>query len=236
MEGRNEKEFRRIAEEESWLAAAYTGAIESGEETIVIPGFVTELGSLLSGTVGVKLAWNRIQKLRSLLRNGQELDETFREREIEITLDLAIPDHGRLDLLVRFPLPPKKAIFAIALRRQGGATILYREDREGFYIRRQSGKINPWFPDHIERLGVQGFWLRQNREELFGTSRSDRNRPLVKLLVLTGETKIAKHSDSLYVEIGDQRILLIKRQSSIYVLRELQLLPFMQAWLTPLGQ
>jgi len=228
----NQTEFQRLEEENNWLTAANTTVDEAVVASVVIPEPIAKLGSLLAGTATTSLLLKRTQKINSILRNAKVLDEAFQERKIQIFVDLPVPDHGRLDLLVKFPLPPKKAVFAIALRSQGKATIFYNEQKESFYIRRGDAGLKRWTPDHIERLGVQGFWLRMNRqEELFGTSRNDRNRPIVKLLVITGETKIKKHPDTLYTTVGDQTVLLIQRRSSIYVLREEQLLPFIQAWL-----
>jgi len=233
----NQAEFKRLEEEDRWLSDTYTavGAIDA--TSIVVPEPVTSSGSLLVGTVTPQLMLKRTQKIQSLLKNGRALAEAFADQQIQITTDLAVPDNGRLDLFVKFPLPPKKAIFTIALRSQGKGTIIYNEQKESLYIRPGSGGFKPWKPDHIERLALQEFWLRQNRQaELFGTSSRDKNRSAVKLLVATGQTKIGKHSDSLYTEIGDQRVLLLRRRSSIYVLEESQLLPFIKAWLAPTGQ
>lgn len=228
----NRAEFQRLEKEDSWLTAANITVGGTVAVNIVIPEPLTKLGSILAGTATTSLLVNRTQKINSIFRNAKVLDEAFQERQIQIFVDLPMPDHGRLDLFVEFPLPPKKAVFAIAFRSQGKSTILYNERKESFYIRRGDAGLKRWTPDHVERLGVQGFWLRMNRqEELFGTSRNDRNRPIVKLLVVTGQTKIKKHSDTLYTTVGDQTVLLIQRRSSIYVLREEQLLPFIQAWL-----
>lgn len=233
----NQSEFRRLEEENRWLDVALTATSGAMGASIIVPEPITRLGSLLTGTVGTNLALKRKQKVCSILKNGRAIDTEFREQQVELFLDLPVPDNGRLDLLVKFAKTPKKAIFAIALRSQGKATIFYNEEKENFYIRRGKAGLKPWKPDHIERLGTQGFWLRQNRqEELFGRSRNDRNRPIVKLLVVTGETKIGQHSDSLYSQVGDSRVLLLKRRSSVFVLSEEQLIPFIQAWLATPGQ
>lgn len=233
----NQAEFKRLEEEDRWLIAAYTAAGSTLAASVVIPEPVSKLGSFLAGTVAARLVLKRTQKINSILRNGKALDEASTEQQIQIFTDLPVPDNGRLDLFVKFPLPPKKAIFAIALRSQGKGTVIYNEQKESLYIRSGSGGFKPWKPDHIERLALQEFWLRQNRqEELFGISSRDKNRSAVKLLVLTGQTKIGQHSDSLYTEVGAQRVLLLRRRSSIYVLEEAQLLPFIKAWLAPTGQ
>lgn len=235
----NQAEFRRLEEENRWLIPAYTAAGGAWAASVIIPEPVTKLGSFLVGTVGANLVLKRTEKVNSILRNGRALDEAFAAQQIQISTDLPVPDNGRLDLFVRFPLPPKKAVFTIALRSQGKGTVIYHEQKEALYIRTGNGGFKPWKPDHIERLALQEFWLRKNRQqELFGTSARDKNRSAVKLLVVTGQTKVGQHSDSLYTAVGDQRVLLLRRRSSIYVLKEEQLLPFIQAWLapTPTGQ
>lgn len=230
----NQAEFDRLEKEDRWLTAAYTAAGGALAASVFIPEPVTRAGSFLAGTVGSRLVLKRTQKINSILRNGRALDEKFADQQIQISTDLPVPDNGRLDLFVRFPLPPKKAVFTIALRSQGKGTVIYNEQKESLYIRTGNGGLRPWKPDHIERLALQEFWLRKNRQkELFGTSARDKNRSAVKLLVVTGQTKVGQHSDSLYTAVGDQRVLLLRRRSSIYVLQEEQLLPFIQAWLAP---
>lgn len=232
----NQAVIKRLEQEDQWLTAAYTEAGGTLAANVVIPEPVTQLSSFLSGTVTTGLVLKRSQKLNSLLRTGKALNETFTDQQVQISTDLPVPDHGRLDLFIKFPVAPKKAIFTVALRSQGNGTVFYNEQKESLYIRTGGGGFRPWKPDHIERLALQEFWLRMNRrEELFGTSSRDKNRSAVKLLVLTGQTSIGKHSDSLYTEVGDQRVLLLRRRSSIYVLKEKQLIPFIKAWLVPLG-
>ncbi|MBD2402029.1 hypothetical protein [Leptolyngbya sp. FACHB-239] len=233
----NQAEFRRLEEEDRWIMAAYAVAAGALTASVVIPELFLRTSSFLGGTIGSRFLLTRTQKVNSILRNGKALDEAFRDQEIQIFTDLPVPDHGRLDLFIKFPLPPKKTVFTIALRSQGKGTVFYNEQKEALYIRTGSSGLKPWKPDHIERLALQEFWLRMNRQaELFGTSSRDRNRSAVKLLVLTGQTRIGQHSDSLYTTVGDQRVLLLRRRSSIYVLEESQLLPFIKAWLVPTGQ
>ena len=230
-EHNNQEALERLREEDRWLMRAYATSSGAVAGSVLVPEPVTRLSGFLGGMVASSLIVKRTQKINSVLRNADALDEVFKERQIQIFPDLPIPDQGRLDMLIKFPLPPKKTLFAIALRSQGTATITYREDKETFYIRRKKGGSNQWKPDHIERLALQEFWLRQNQLELFGPSHRDRNRSIVKLLVITGQTKIGQHADSLYVTIGDQKVLLLRRRSSIYVLQEEQLVSFIKGWL-----
>ncbi len=228
----NQAALQRLEEENSWLTTAYSAASSVVAGSVFIPEPVTKLGGFLTGMVGGSLLLKRTQKINSILRNAKALDEAFKEQQLQIFPDLPVPERGRLDMLLKFPVPPRKTLFAVALRSQGKATIFYHEQKQALYIRQYQGGLKLWKPDHIEQLALQEFWLRQNRQqELFGTSHRDRRRSVVKLLVLTGQTKLGQHNEELYTDIGDQRILLLQRRSSIYVLEEKQLLPFIKTWL-----
>ncbi len=230
----NQAALKRLEEEDSWLTTAYSAAGSVVAATVFVPEPVTKLSGFLTGMVGGSLLLKRTQKINSILRNAKALDEAFKEQQLQIFPDLPVPERGRLDMLLKFPIPPRKTLFAIALRSQGKATIFYHEQKQSLYVRQDKGGLKLWKPDHIEQLALQEFWLRQNRQqELFGTSHRDKNRSVVKLLVLTGQTKLGQHNEALYTNVGDQRVLLLRRRSSIYVLEEKQLLLFIKAWLDP---
>ena len=123
-----------------------------------------------------------------------------------------------------------KVNFAIALRSQGSAKVTYREDKEGLYCRNKKG-VKLWTPDHIHRLNEQEFFLRKYQNDLLGSSSKQRRRPIVKLLVLTGETRLGQHPEHLYVTIGEEKVLLLKKRISVYVMEEKQLIPFIEGFL-----
>lgn len=228
----NQSALQQLEEEDSWLTTAYSAGDSVDTTTVLLPEPVTEVGGFLTGMVAGSLLLKRTQKINSILRNARALDEAFKEQKLQIFPDLPVPERGRLDMLLKFPIPPRKTLFAVALRSQGKATIFYHEQKQALYIRQDKGGLKLWKPDHIEQLALQEFWLRQNRQqELFGISQRDKRRSVVKLLVLTGQTKLGQHNESLYTDIGDQRVLLLQRRSTIYVLEEKQLLPFIKTWL-----
>ncbi len=230
----NKAALKRLEEEDKWLATAYSAAGGVVAATVFVPEPVTKLGGFLTGMVAGSLLLKRTQKINSILRNARALDEAFQEQQIQIFPDLPVPERSRLDMLLKFPVPPRKTLFAVALRSQGKATIFYHEQKQALYIRQYKGGLKLWKPDHIEQLALQESWLRQNRQqELFGTSHRDKTRSVVKLLVLTGQTRLGQHNDALYTNIGDQKVLLLQRRSTIYVLEEKQLVLFIKAWLDP---
>lgn len=186
-----------------------------------------------SGVLALPPMWlllRRTSKVNQIHRSMTALLDTFEDQGVEIIQRLTIPGQGSLDLFARFP---SKHLFAIALRTQGKSTIFYNEADEALKIRRQQGGrgLNLWTPDHVQRLSDQEFWLRRNQSDLFGKSSRDKRRPLVKLLVLTGQTRLGKHSDHLYAMIGNQKVLLLRKRASVYVLEEEQLTDFVKAWL-----
>lgn len=195
------------------------------------------LGSLAAAPLVIPMGFvlRRVQKLHQLMRVLKPLLEAFEEDGMEALTELQVPgfQYTALDLFVRFP---SKNFFAIALRSQGKTKITYNEEKQAFVVRKlDNGKgLRPWKPDHLEQLRQQEYWLRKNHAEtLFGKGAKDRRKPLVKLLVITGETLINQHPEHLYATIGNQKVLLIRRQGSgsIYVMRQEQLVDFIKGWL-----
>lgn len=175
----------------------------------------------------------KIKKLHQIIPTMRSLLDQFGHQGVVVQPRIDLPWHGSLDLLVRFTQHPK-VTFGIAFRSQGDSNIVYNENKQLLYIRRNKAKrgLYPWKPDQIDQLGEQEFWLRKNFRSIFGESARDRNRPMVKLLVLTDDTKLGQHSDHLYETIGDQKVLLLKKRCSVYVMEEKQLMPMIWAWLT----
>ena len=184
----------------------------------------------VAGLAGAAVALENVHKLRQLVRALTAILDAFEERqEIEYLTQVEVPDNGVLDVLVKFLTA--KVNFALALRSQGQATITYKEEKEALYRRNKSGGLKPWTPDHIQRLNEQEFWLRKYQNQLLGSSSRQRHRPLVKLLVLTGETRLGQHPEHLYATIGQEKILLLRKRISVYVMEEKQLIPFIEGFL-----
>lgn len=191
-----------------------------------------------AGAVGLMLPLrdilNQLQKAGQIKNNLTLLLEKFEDRGVILTPNLAVPDNGSLDLFVRFPNPPK-AVFAIGFRTNGESSIFFNEEKEALFFRRKRGGYKAWQVDLFRRFALQEFWLRKNRQSLFGQSSRDKNRPAVKLLVLTGKTRLGQHSEHLYAMIGEQRVLNVRNKVSLFIMEEHQLTPFIEAWLAKLN-
>jgi hypothetical protein len=228
----NQAELERLRVEQKWLAGVYAAASAAVGSIFFVPALIVAIGGFLAGSVTGLAILQRTQKVSAILRAAEALIEAFKQQQIQIFPDVTAGERDRLDLWVRFPLPPKKAIFTISFRSNGKARLIYRESKEAFYVQAGRKGLRPWKGDVFEKLSSQEFWLRQNRQsDLFGTSTKDRKRPVVKVIVLIGETTIGQHPESAYKMVGSQKVLLIKKQSSIYVLKEPQLLPFIKDWM-----
>lgn len=216
----------RLYNEDLRLTAWY-GASGSLFATLTV--FVSLLASALLFPMGLIL--RRLQKINQILPILDSLLENFEEYGVEIINDVNVPNLSSLDLFVRFPY---RNLFAIALRSQGDSVITYNEEKESFYIRRNKGSkgLKPWTPDHLQQLSDQEYWLRKNQSALFGSTSKQRRQPVVKVLVLKGQTKLGQHPKKLYTTVGDVRVLLIKKKASIYVMEEDQLINFIKGWIS----
>ena len=221
----NREALRALEQEDKLLSTVYYGC-----SSLLAAGTLFFSPSGMLALPPMWLLLRRTHKLNQIQRSMTALLDTFEDQGVELIPRLTIPGQGSLDLFARFP---SKHLFAIALRSQGNSTIFYNAADEALKIRRQHGGrgLNQWTPDHVQQLSDQEFWLRKNQTDLFGKSSRDKRRPLVKLLVLTGQTRLRQHSDDLYAMIGNQKVLLLRKRASVYVLEEEQLTDFVKAWL-----
>jgi len=222
----NRQAWEQLEQERERLTSGCSGAGISFLTGVALVNPILLFGSLpLLGVAGTQL-----QKTSQIYLNMGRLLDAFESQDVIITPRLSVPENGSLDLFIRFPNPPK-AVFTIGLRSNGESTIFFNEQKESLCLRRKRGGFKAWQVDLFRRFALQEFWLRKNRQDLFGQSSRDKNRPAVKLLVLTGKTKLGKHAEHLYAKIGEQKVLSVRNRVSLFVMEEEQLIPFIQAWL-----
>lgn len=207
-------------------AAVGSAAIASG--TFFAPGF------LLFALAYPPLA--RVEKIVRLEKVVTLLLENFAEQEIQVFpvqgLEEAqgIKVQNPIDLFIRFP---RKTHLFLSIRSKGASEIVYNEAREYLQIKRQnkSGLVT-WKPCPLVELADYEKWLNKNRE-LFGlSSREATKTPTAKVLVLWHPTQADDHSPHLYSELGDTKILALRRKGTAFVIQEEEILTFVRAWLT----
>lgn len=193
----------------------------------VLLGLTTFALSLL----GLLLAWKpmtRLQKVTRLIALIKGILEEFEDLGVETLPLIQVPDVRPIDLFVRFP---GKEFILFSIRSFGDATIVYNESKQTLYYKRGRKGSNKWKPDPLMELSEQAYWLKKNRRELFGSSKGAR-KPMPKVLVVWGNTKVDQHQDHLYSSLGNQKFLFLPREGgACYVIHQTQVIDFIRAHL-----
>lgn len=139
-------------------------------------------------------------------------------------------EEKRNNIIDFFIKMPDGRSFALVLRSNGETFVKWREDKQSFYVQKKGRKgMNKWhsMDSAIENLRST-IELKHQKSPLLGTSRSDRNRPINKAIVLCGNTKIANtNSPDLWVDFGLAKALRIYKDSLTYVVEQASLIEFL---------
>lgn len=146
---------------------------------------------------------------------------------IQISLDVQT-DLNILDVFLKMP---DKRSFALMLRSNGASYVKWRKDKEEFYCRKP-GKdgIKKWSSptSAIEQLQKVTTALKQNKDPLLGTTRTERNRPITKVIVFTSETKLDRNNPpELWTDFGQAKALKIDTSVLIYAIDQDNLINFL---------
>ena len=144
--------------------------------------------------------------------------EEFKDQGITITPRVKTPK-GMIDLLIR---TDDARYFCLMLRSNGDSRVFWNKDRQLFYTRR-TGKTkgkSKW--SGIELLGARlnsmMLSLKAEKNSLLGSSKSDFKKGFVKVIVLTGQTRLDPANDpTLKVNFGRATALKLTEMSTYYV-------------------
>jgi hypothetical protein len=178
------------------------------------------------GIVALNVLLKRIEKNSRLIRVGTKILDTFENQGLEMYSCLEVPGHNPLDFFLRFP----SAMVLISIRSMGNASIVFKESNETLYVRRKGKGSKQWLPDPLLELSEYQAWLKANRQE-FGMSSKESRKPLVKVLVMSGESKINEHREQLYSNAAGENLLTLSRKGTAIVILEDQLIDFIKAHL-----
>jgi hypothetical protein len=156
--------------------------------------------------------------------------EHFGNEGIKITPRVKTAE-GIIDLFIKMP---DKRAFALTLRSKGTAQVKWREDRQDFCISQKGNKgkkkINKWSDllkesqksEKIVRI------LKQQKSQILGTSNTERNKSVIKAIVLLGKTEIdSNNNPSLFVDFGKARVLRVQTSVVTYVVNQGDLINFL---------
>lgn len=172
----------------------------------------------------------RIQKLARLEKLIILLLQEFKSKGIQVFPVLKIQDKNPVDLFIRFP---GKTHLFISIRSKGDSLIVYNEAKEVLQVRRKKNRLGTWEPCPLVELADYKSWFDKNRD-LFGmSSREAQKTPTARVLVLWPPTKPSpNHNEHLYTEIGNMKVLVLKRKGSAFVIQEEEVTEFVKNWLS----
>ena len=158
------------------------------------------------------------QPIERMIFIMEMLLEEFKDQGITITPRVKTPE-GMIDLLIR---TDDARYFGLMLRSNGDSRVFWNKDRQLFYTRR-TGKTkgkSKW--SGIELLGARlnsmMLSLKAEKNSLLGNSKSDFKKGFVKVIVLTGKTRIDPANDpTLKVNFGRATALKLTEMSTYYV-------------------
>jgi hypothetical protein len=172
----------------------------------------------------------RLEKVTTLLLEhfADQGIEVFPVQRIEEAQGIMV--QNPIDLFVRFP---RKTNIFISIRSKGASKIVYNEARESLQIKRnnRSGLVT-WKPCPLVELADYEKWLNKNRDLFRMSSREATKTPSAKVLVLWHPTRTDNHKPHLYSELGDVKLLALRRKGTAFVVQEEEILAFINAWLT----
>lgn len=214
--------IKQLEQELSLLQAGYgiAGTAMTGGVIFTNPLVAT------GGIVALNVILRRIEKVSRIIRVGTKILNTFEAQSIEMYSRLEVPGQNPLDLFLRFP----SAMLLISIRSMGNSEIVFKESNETLYVKRKGKGSKKWLPDPLLELSEYQSWLKNNRQE-FGMSSREVRKPLGKVLVLSGGSKIDEHQEQLYSSLFGENLLTLSRKGTAIVILEDQLIDFITAHL-----
>lgn len=177
----------------------------------------------------------RVEKIARLEKVTTLLLENFADQGIQVFPVQGLGEtqgvkiHNPIDLFIRFP---KKTHIFLSIRSKGDSEVVYNESKEVLQIKRKRGGLSLWHPCPLVELADYKVWLDKNRA-LFGlSSREAQKTPTARVLVLWHPTRSEDHNPHLYSELGDIKILALRRKGTAFVIQEEEILNFVRAWLS----
>ncbi|NJL21984.1 MAG: hypothetical protein HC895_16110 [Leptolyngbyaceae cyanobacterium SM1_3_5] len=227
---KNWEALAELQQENERLAAGWVISSLTAATYLIAPlappgGAATAAAGLM---VGAWTSW-RSTKVVRLLQTGKALLQRFESQGIEIYPRIPVDGMNPIDLFVRFP---KKTHLFISIRSKGDREVVYNEEREVLQLKKR-GKpgLSLWEPNPLVELADYKSWFDKNRG-LFGMSSKEAIKtPAAKVLSLWHPTTAETHRDHLYTEMGDLKLLVLRRKGSTFVIQEEELINFIQAWL-----
>jgi hypothetical protein len=208
-------------------------------QTLTVGGVACAAGTIFSpGFMLFALAYPalvRVDKIARLEKVTSLLLENFEDQGVQVFPVQGVEEakgvkvENPIDLFIRFP---RKTHIFLSIRSKGDSEIVYNEAKEYLQIKRKnrSGLVT-WKPCPLVELADYEKWLNKNRALFQLSSREATKTPTAKVLVLWNPTRADDHRPHLYSELGEVKLLALRRKGTAFVIQEEETLAFFKAWL-----
>jgi hypothetical protein len=191
-----------------------------------IAGFTFFSPTMLAALPSLNWLLGELQTVSQRVILIEALIKAFQREGVKIHSGLPFEGAREIDVFVAFP---DKEFILIQNRSLGNSKVFYNQKAEALQFIRKGGGLKTWEPDPLVELAVQEKALRKTRRDLFGGSSKDQRKPLSKLLVLWGETRLGYHDEQMYDTIGGY--LTIRKIGTANVVEKDQAVDFIRAYL-----
>ena len=145
-------------------------------------------------------------------------------------------DAGKIELFVK---TKDGRLFAFESRSSGTSQIKWREDRQDFFINSRTSKGKPRSKKWGELNSVSAslnqavLALKRDKNEIMGKTNTEKKRPVIKAIILTGKTGVDPKNDAtLFVDFGklkkeDCKVLRVATDTVILLVNQEDLVDFL---------
>lgn len=212
--------------------------LERQRDRLTLGCYAAGAGALVGVTVLTPLVAASMPPLAALLGKLQSISqqvllmrrliEAFEPEGIEIHPRIDTPDLKQIDFFLKFP---DKKFIILKIGSQGNSVVSFNESTEKLQYRRKGGGLKNWEPDPLSVLNLQVIWIGKERRDLKGGSSRDARRPVAKMLVLWGATKLGDHNEHLYSTMAGYQALWVKKFGATCIVEEEQVIDVIKAYL-----
>jgi hypothetical protein len=193
-----------------------------------IAGFTLFSPSILVALPPFTALLGTLQTVSQRIMLMEQLIEAFQDKGVKIYTGISLEGAKQIDFFIVFP---EKEFLLVQNRSLGNSKVFYNERSKALRFIRKGGGLKTWEPDPLIELAVQEKTLRKSRRDLFGGSSRDQRRPLAKLLVLWGETRLGDHDEQMYDTIEGNKFLTIRKVGTAAIVEKSQAIEFIRAYL-----
>jgi hypothetical protein len=189
-----------------------------------------------------------IYNLAQILRVSKILFEKYKDQNIEVYPRLFLPDHGYIDIFVKFPAPHKKFAL-IALSSVGvGHRVYYIQKYNKLFDRTIKTRARKEYDcSKVENFKSQEIVLKKHHRHLLGSARESK-KPIVKIFALCNPYKPPTKRDTsrchlqqfkfrmdfpeeMWMGVGSKKFPAIETQPIVLVVTEEMITGVIDCWL-----